>query len=163
MKKMFLLLAPVFGVTAVFSQTNREDVAIIQNLFGKEKKAIVAEFIQANPLSNDVFWGLYDQYELARKDLGNNRLDLMVKYVENYGNLTDAQTDELMNEIIAQQQSVEKLILTYYKKIKKEVGIKQAAQFYQLENYFLNLVRNVVFENIPFIGELELEEKVGTK
>ncbi len=148
----------VFAVLFVFSQSNKEDILIIQNLFGKEKKAIVEEFIQANPYSNDAFWGLYDAYEIERKDLGIKRINLLENYAEKYETLDDVQTDELMKQIIAQHKAMDKLIVTYHKKIRKEVGAKQAAQFYQLEYYFLNIIRVTIFENIPFIGELDIEE-----
>jgi len=50
-------------------------------------------------------------------------------------------------------------VITYYKKIRKAVSVKQAAQFYQLEYYFLNIIRATIFENIPFIGELDIQEE----
>ena len=43
----------------------------------------------------------------------------------------------------------------YYGKIKKGAGVKSASQFYELEGYFLSLVRCTILENIPFIGELD--------
>jgi hypothetical protein len=36
----------------------------------------------------------------------------------------------------------------------KTVGIKPAAQFYQLENYLLSAIRLEILDNIPFIGEI---------
>jgi len=158
MKRFTLLFVSVFAFVLAFSQSNKEDILIIQNIFGKEKKAIVEEFIQANPYSNDVFWGLYDAYEDERKDLGLKYVQLLDKYAAEYESLDDAQTDELINEAFAQRKATDKLIASYYKKIRKEVGAKQAAQFYQLEYYFLTVVRAALFENIPIIGELDLEK-----
>jgi hypothetical protein len=37
----------------------------------------------------------------------------------------------------------------------KTVGVKPAAQFYQLESYLLSVIRSYIMSNIPFIGELE--------
>ena len=55
-----------------------------------------------------------------------------------------------------QKKSLDKLIFKYYKKMKKTAGTKPAAQFYQLEYYFLNAIRMDLLDNIPFIGELDL-------
>jgi len=156
MKKITSLLLSLCTIVSVFSQTTKEDVYIIQNLFGKEKRAIVEEFIQSSPTSNDIFWGLYDAYELSRKELGLKRINLLENYTASYSTLDDAQTDAIMNQIIEQQNAVDKLILTYYKKIRKEVGAKQAAQFYQLEYHFLNVIRVSIFESIPMIGEFDI-------
>jgi hypothetical protein len=41
------------------------------------------------------------------------------------------------------------------KKIEKKVGVKQAAQFYQIENYLNNAINTSIAEEIPFIGELD--------
>jgi hypothetical protein len=43
----------------------------------------------------------------------------------------------------------------YYKKIKKASGSKVAAQFFQLEGYFLTQIRAAIFEEIPYIGEFD--------
>ena len=159
MKRFMLLFVSVFAFSMAFSQIDRGEVLTIQSLFGKEKKAIVEEFIQANPYSNDRFWGLFDAYEIERKELGLKRIDLLEKYASEYNTLDDAQTDEIMKQILAQQKAMDKLIISYYKRIRKEVGVKQAAQFYQLEYYFLNIIRATIFENIPFIGELDIVEE----
>jgi hypothetical protein len=59
---------------------------------------------------------------------------------------------------------VDGLIVTYYNKIKKSVGSKQAAQFYQIEGYLLSATRIYILGSIPFIDELEkIEAPVPAK
>ena len=48
-----------------------------------------------------------------------------------------------------------KLIKKYYKSMKKAAGVKTAAQFYQIENYFASAVSVILTEQIPFIGEFD--------
>ena len=72
MKKIFFLAA--ICVSAIVSaQSNKEDIDLIQAAYGKDKKAIVAEFIQLEGAKKDAFWKLYDQYETERKTLGKKR------------------------------------------------------------------------------------------
>jgi hypothetical protein len=80
----------------------------------------------------------------------------MSKYAENYVDLDDACTEEVMNEIIDLGNDYNKLILKYYKSIKNEAGVKAAAQFYQLEGYFESVIRPQICEVIPIIGEFDL-------
>ena len=80
---------------------------------------------------------------------------MLNRYVSNYATLDDASTDKIVSDIIAQQSQTDKLIATYYKKIKKGSGVKAAAQFYQFEGYALSKIRAEIMENIPLIGEFD--------
>jgi len=129
---------------------------MIQAIYGKEKKAIVAGFIMpSTDAKKDAFWKLYDSYETERKALGKKRIALLEKYANVYASMDDKTSDEIIKEMITLQKSVDGLIVTYYDKIKLSVGSKQAAQFYQIEGYLLSATRIYIMGNIPFIGELE--------
>jgi hypothetical protein len=137
------------------AQSNVEEVEFLQSIIGGEKKEVVSDFIQLDGPSKDAFWNLYDQYEVERKSLGKNRLSLLEKYAEQYEGISDAETDNIVLEAQKLAKGNEKLINSYYKKIKKAAGSKAAAQFYHLENYFQALTRTTILENIPVIGELD--------
>ena len=154
MKKLILLSA-IFLTSLAFAQSNKEDIDVIQGLYGKEKKAITADFIQLEPASKDAFWALYDEYEGKRKELGVKRIELLEKYASSYMSLDDATTSQIIKEMIALASQQEKLIATYHKKMEKAAGAKAAAQFYQLEAYFLSAIRMAILDGIPFIGELK--------
>jgi hypothetical protein len=155
MKRVFFMIAFLSLSSVVMSQSNKEEINMIQSVFGMEKKAIVADFIQLEGTQGDVFWQLYDKYETERKELGKRRIALLEKYAENYTSLDDATTAEILSEMMSLQTSTDKLIATYAKKIKKEVDVKTAAQFYQMEGYLVSKIRTEILENIPVIGELE--------
>lgn len=156
MRKVLLLsvLAVIFAA-GLHAQTNKEEVEIFQSIFGMEKKAIVAEFVQAEGEVGESFWSLYDQYETERKELGLHRLDLISEYASNYTSLTNEKMDDLVAKMIKQKSNTDKLVNKYYKKMKSASGSKVAAQFFQIENYFISAIRLSIYENIPFIGELE--------
>jgi hypothetical protein len=158
MRKNILILFGAILITMVFGQTtnaqsNKEETEFMQSIFGMEKKAIVAEFLKIE--STNPFWVLYDEYETKRKELGKKRMDILTDYVENYDKLADAKYDEVVASMISLRKSNDKLVDTYYKKIKKASGSKIAAQFFQLENYFLSEIRSAVMEEIPYIGEFD--------
>jgi hypothetical protein len=153
MKKLFILAVICLPVLA-FAQSNKEDVDLIQSIYGKEKKVIVSEFIKVEGAQKDAFWKLYDEYETERKELGKKRVALLEKYAANYATLDDKTTSEIIKEIIALGAKTDKLVATYHKKMEKSAGVKAAAQFYQLEAYLLSVIRASILENIPFIGEL---------
>jgi hypothetical protein len=156
MKKLSFIAILFFAVSATMvAQSNKEEVDFYQSLFGMEKKAIVAGFVKVDDASSEAFWTLYDQYESERKALGQKRIELLQKYVESYDQMSDEKIDELVAEMIKLKSSTDKLINTYYKKVKTASGSRAAAQFFQIENYFVSAIRLSIYESIPFIGELE--------
>ena len=154
MKKLFLFVAAILVFAPItFAQSNTEELEYFQSIFGSEKKYIVSSFVQLEGEAKDAFWTLYDEYETARKELGKNRITLLEKYAESYEGISDAETDEMMAAWSKQAKATDKLIDTYYKKIRKASGSKTAAQFLQLEHFFLAAIRVTVLEGIPLIGE----------
>lgn len=154
--KKFLLTTVMVGLCCIaYSQSNKEEVDLVQSVFGMEKKAMAAEFIKLEGAQKDAFWTAYDEYESKRKDLGKKRIDLLNKYVSSYTSLDDATTDQVIKDVMSLQGDTDKLIVSYYNKIKKGSGIKAAAQFYQFENYILSKIRAEIMENIPLIGEFD--------
>ncbi|MFZ5973345.1 MAG: hypothetical protein ACOYXA_17305 [Bacteroidota bacterium] len=153
MKKLIgvLLLLPI-GLCA---QQLSDESALIQSLFGSDKKKIVTEFVGVEGAARTEFLSLYDQYEEARKSLGEKKFSVLNNYVKNYKSLTEAETETVMSQIMKLTSGQEKLVVSYYKKIKKICGVQAAAQFYQIEWYLLSEIRTAVLESIPVISQLE--------
>lgn len=155
MKKTLLTTLMAALISIAYSQSNKEEVDLVQSVFGMEKKAMAAEFIKLEGAQKDAFWLAYDEYESKRKELGKKRIDLLNRYVSSYTSLDDASTDQIIKDVINLQGDTDKLVVTYYNKIKKGSGIKAAAQFYQFENYILSKIRAEIMEEIPLIGEFD--------
>jgi hypothetical protein len=159
MKKLLILLV-IFAPALVFAQANpmgasKEDVELVQSIYGKEKRQIQTDFLKLDDAKKAAFWKLYDEYEVKRKELGKRRVALLENYITNFEKLDDAKTKEIITETASLGAATDKLVLQYFKKMQKEVGAKPAAQFYQLELYFLSAIRLAIFENIPFIADLK--------
>ena len=66
--------------------------------------------------------------------------------------MTDVDTEQSLKDMMALADDTNSLIVTYTNKMKKPAGVKAAAQFYQLENYILCVVRAQILANIPVLG-----------
>ena len=152
--KNILVIAALLVSGISFGQNNNEEVDFYQAIWGMEKKDIVSQFVKVDPSMKDAFWNLYDEYEMERKANGKQRIDLLTKYVNDYGTMSDDMIDDLMDEMISLGTKTDKLTASYYGKIKKVAGSKAAAQFLQLESYINSAIRTAIFEEIPFFGEL---------
>ena len=152
MKKQVLMLAFVMMTIVSFAQSNKEDVDLLQAALGKDKKALFSEFMIVEGAQKDAFWKLYDEYETKRKELGKKRFSLLEKYVNGYEKMNDADTEQSLKDMMELADATNSLISNYTNKMKKEAGVKAAAQFYQLENYILSVVRAQILSNIPVLG-----------
>jgi hypothetical protein len=151
MKKYLFIFAALFFTSIAFAQTYTEEVDLMQAAFGMAKKDVVSSFVQPSPAQSDAFWKLYDEYETQRKALGKERIELIEQYAKQYENMTSEQADAWMSKVIALQKKTDKLISTYYKKVKGVTDGLVATQFYQVESYILTGIRMELLEEIPFV------------
>ena len=134
-----------------FTQSNKDEVALMQAAFGMDKQALVAEFVKPSPAEKDAFWKLYDEYELKRKELGKQRIELLEQYADKYLTMSGVDADAWTKKVIKLQEQNDKLIKTYYSKIESKSDGIVATQFYQIENFILIAIRGEVLKNIPFL------------
>ncbi len=153
MKKYIFLIAVLFVSSFAWAQSNKEEIDLMQAAFGKDKKAVVAEFVKVSPTQKDAFWKLYDQYETQRKALGLERIELLKQYAAHYFDFTPVQADEWTKKVIALQKKTDDLIVTYYGKVKAISDGIVATQFYQIENYILASIRMQILQKVPFISK----------
>jgi hypothetical protein len=151
MKKILFFTAALFISAFAFSQSDKEEIDLMQSLFGMEKKAVVADFVQLSDAQKDVFWVLYDEYETERKELGKQRIELLKLYASEYLTMTSEQADAWTTKVINLQKKTDALIVNYYGKIKKATDGLVATQFYQIENYILTYIRMQILQEIPFV------------
>lgn len=154
MKKYILIISVIFlASTFANAQSAKEEVDFIQAAFGMEKKAMIAEFVIVPESQKDAFWQVYDAYETKRKTLGQQRYELLNQYAEQFETMTNEQADVWSKKVMTLQGKTDKLISTYYKKVKKVSNGMVATQFYQIETYILTELRAVILEEIPFVQD----------
>ena len=151
MKKYFLIIGALFLASFAYTQSNKEEIDLVQAAFGMDKKAVVADFVKPSATQKDAFWKLYDEYETARKELGKQRIALLQQYADHYLDMTNAQADVWTPKVIELQKKTDNLIVTYYNKVKLVTSPLVATQFYQIENYILTYIRMQLLHNVPFV------------
>ena len=61
----------------------------------------------------------------------------------------------LLKQSVKVNEGLHNLVVKYYKKMKKKVGVRTVAQFVQVENYFIAAVQLELSTQLPFIDELK--------
>jgi hypothetical protein len=151
MKKYILIIAALFLASFAYTQTNKEEIDLVQAAFGMDKKAVVADFVKPSDAQKVAFWKLYDEYETQRKDLGKQRIELLKQYADQYLTMTSEQADAWTKKVIELQKKTDNLIVTYYTKVKAISDGIVATQFYQIEGYILTAIRAQILEAVPFL------------
>lgn len=159
MKKVFLILL-VTLTTGVFAQSSiKEDLEIIQGVYGKSKKELAVAFMAIPEAQSASFWKIYDEFEVERKGLGAAKVAIINEYASNYASLTDESADKIAKEGLKNNMDYQKLLGKYYDKYKKSVGGMTAAKIIQFENYMQVSVQSELQEAIPLIGEMKANSK----
>jgi hypothetical protein len=154
MKKLPLIIAALL-FAGIANAQNKVEVDYIQIIFGMEKKAIVADFLKVDQDKQAAFWRVYDEYEATRKDLGKKRIDLLIIYANNYDSMKPEIAESYMKDVIKQTKATDKLIVEYYKKVKKVTDPVTALKFYHIENYILTAIRSYIYGEIPFVKAIK--------
>ena len=151
MKKYILIALTVFVASFAWSQSNKEEVDLVQAAFGMDKKAVVADFVKPSVDQKDAFWKVYDEYESKRKELGKQRITLLEQYADQYQKMTSEQADAWTKKVIDLQKKTDALIAAYYGKVKAVTDGVVATQFYQIETYILTAIRAEILDAVPFL------------
>ena len=159
MKKVLLILL-VTLTTGVFAQsTNKEDLDVIQGIYGKSKKELAAAYMAIPEAQSAAFWVVYDEFEVERKALGQAKVAVINDYATNYETLNDESADKIAKAALKNNMDYQKLFGKFYDKYKKAVGAVSAAKIIQFEIYMQTAVQTEIQNSIPFIGEMETLKK----
>ncbi len=72
-----------------------------------------------SPEKAAVFRPIYEQFEVARKEIGKERILIIDDYIASYTHLGDEEADALATRSLKNDAALNKLYSSYYKKFKK--------------------------------------------
>lgn len=163
MKKLVLIALTLFVAFSAQAQKataeQADEIAILQSIYGMGKRDMVAQFLKLTEAEATKFWPIYDEYEIARKEIGTKRANNVIDFANNYSKLTDVKADELTKTSFAVNGGFVKLSQKTYSKIAKAISPIRAAQFTQFELYLENVIRMELMQEVPLIGEFETVKK----
>ena len=132
----------------LFGQENADEIQFLQSVYGMDKREIIEEFVEIDEVQSNSFWRLYEEYEVKRKELGQKRFALLKKYVDEFGQVSKEDARNFMQEAISLRIRSDNLKDSYFKKISVETDPVVAMQFYQIETYLSDLIRQELLEGI---------------
>lgn len=158
MKNLILILVTAVFALASKAQSNSEEITLLQSIYGMEKRDLIAMHIKIEVTQSDLFWQLYDEYEIARKEIGIKRTSNINDYAKKYENLTNEDADALLKASMEVQKGFINLWDKTYKKMAILISPVTVAQFIQAEMFLENMIRQEFSMDIPLIGEFEIQK-----
>lgn len=156
MKKVFLLFAVTFSAVAFAQSTLKDDIDVVQSVYGKSKAELISQYMALTGAQATDFAKIYEAYEVDRKKLGQEKIQLINQYATDYAALTDDKANVIAKGVLKNNAGYDKLYAAYYEKVKKAIGALNASKFIQLEIYLQTEIRSSLQNAIPFIGELDM-------
>lgn len=158
MKKIILVVIIATTTFVSKAQSNIDEVDLIQSVYGMQKRDLIAKHMKLTPNQSNLFWQLYEEYEISRKEIGLKRIKNIESYADKYDSLSELEADALMKTSFEVNTDFLKLWEKTYKNMSKSISSVTAVQFVQAEMFFENMVRQQLALDIPLIGEFEMKE-----
>ena len=126
-------------------------IEMIRKDIRTERNTIVDQAMGLEPAGKAKFWGIYDKYANETKSLWDQRLANIMKYGDNYENMTDEIADELAAtalELESQRLAIQK---KYYGQMKAALGARVAVRFLQIEAMLNDILDLQIGSEIPLM------------
>ncbi|HSM48114.1 MAG TPA: hypothetical protein VK872_09900 [Draconibacterium sp.] len=155
-----VFLAAIFAVFSITlkAQNSFDENSLIKSLYGMEKRELIAKHIKIDAEKSELFWQLYDEYEIDREDIGTKRTNSIMAYANKYDKLSDSEAESLVKASVEVQLGFIRLWERTYSKMAKSISAVTVAQFIQTEMFLENMVRQELSLEIPMIGEFDMKK-----
>jgi hypothetical protein len=126
------------------------DMAKLENALSKKRRELFAAGMGGlSSEQQQVFWGVYGDFEKERDANMAARLNLLKQYTDNFANLSDADVVKMVNESAEIQKQTLDLRMKYFGILNQKLGAKAAARFAHIDDYLTTLFRLGMLDNMP--------------
>jgi hypothetical protein len=151
------LTAPASHAQAAASKdtqtVSEQDVKLLRQDIRSQKKQLIAANLTLTDAESTKFWPVYDQFSAEMTTIGDQKLALIKEYAQNFGSLTDAQAQSLLNRSLALDEAATQLRIKYVPIINKVLPGTKTATFFQMERRISTLIDLQVASQIPLVQD----------
>jgi hypothetical protein len=154
---MCFLAAPGTHAQAAASKDSQtvteQDVKLLRQDLRSQKKQLIAANLTLTDAESTKFWPVYDQFSAEMTTLGDQKYALIKEYAQNFGSLTDAQAQSLLNRSLALDAAATQLRIKYVPIVNKVLPGTKTATFFQMERRISTLIDLQVASQIPLVQD----------
>ena len=152
-KTCFMMILAVLLAVPAFAQGNAADqIELTRTYIEANRQTIVTTVMNLTEEESKAFWPIYKEYRADVQGLNDRLIALIKEYADNYENLTDEKSADLMirNLDIEEDRLLYKRI--YIDDFLEALSPSKVARFYQIENKMDSVIRADLAVAIPLMA-----------
>jgi hypothetical protein len=110
------------------------DIELTRAAVQVKRQALVTAAMDLQAPEADIFWPLYREYRLAMAKVNDRFVKLLVDYMKNYDELSDAQATRLMDEYLSIERARSGVKAKYVPRFREKLPARKVARFFQVDN-----------------------------
>ena len=98
------------------------------------RQALVTAAMDLQASEADIFWPLYREYRIAMAKVNDRFSKLVVTYLDQYDELTDAEAARIMDEYLGIERARTGVKAKYMPRFREKLPARKVARFFQVDN-----------------------------
>jgi len=143
------LAVSVAGAQNTASQSSSSQQQLDIAAARAQRKAVVGQNMYLTASQAKVFWPLYEAYERRMDKIEDRHIREIRNYVASYKNLTDAEANQKLDEVLAIQQARLQIQQEYVPKFRAALPGVVVTRFFQIDNKMRAMIQCNIAQMVP--------------
>ncbi len=150
-KSALLITIALLATLAVpsFAQQERDVIEVLRAQIQSNRQALVAENLGLTAAESEKFWPVYREFQTERSKLEDRRVDLLIRFRDNFDNLSDEQARKLLHDYLKLADDRNRLRKKYAKIFAKILPQKKVLRYFQIENKIDTIIEFDLAKVVP--------------
>ena len=130
-----------------------EELDLLRSDIRSMRKQLIAKNLKLSDDQGAAFWPVYEEYAAELTKVAEHKADLMKRYSEQWGTMTDDQALEFVRGWLAADVELMKLRESYIPAVSKVLDGRTTATFFQLDRRITMMVDLQLSSKMPLVGK----------
>jgi hypothetical protein len=139
--------------SGAMADTDKDIMNMSMEEIKAERKQQVEEKMDLTAQEFEIFWPLYDEFQVEREKLEKNLFTLVIDYSKQHDNVTDEKAAQLLDASLSLEEQRIKLKRDFIEKNINVLPASKIARYIQIENKFWAVVLYHLSLEVPIINK----------
>ena len=146
---VFSFLVAFGAAESAIAQTEADVIETVRAQISANRKALVAANLALSEEESAGFWPLYREFHNERDALADRRMTMLLDFRDNFDDLTDEKSKQIINDYFRLQNDLLKLKKKYAKKFSKVLSAKRTLRYLQIEAKMDAIIESELTQVVP--------------
>jgi hypothetical protein len=148
---VLFLLAAIPGEAQTLTSEAISDIAKSRTMINDKRNTALAFNMTFTDPERLAFWPLYTEFRDAMTEVGNLKLEVIIDYAENYGDMTESKAAELLDRYMSHEEQALHVKQQYIEKFREILPASKVTRLFQIENRMDAAITLKLAEGIPLM------------